>query len=249
MSEKKKNIIIVILVALVIILVATIACLSIIIRNKDNIVSSNKQNVEDLVSTAYYKVIVDNEYNSEYKYDVPKINLKSDNINAINNEIYKKYVTDIIEPLEKDAQEGLGITCIAIDYKYYINFNILSLVIRWQSHAAGAESFSVYNININTGETVSNKEIIAKKKLTENQYLKELKENYKKACETYNKASLQPNNQYYESVLEYTLADENCNINVPMFLDEDGNINVIAYIGSVSGASGYEHILNTRNVK
>ena len=33
-----------------------------------------------------------------------------------------------------------------------------------------------------------------------------------------------------------------------MFLDENGNIKVVAYIGSVSGASGYEHILSTWNV-
>lgn len=256
MSEKKKNFIIGLLAVLVIALAASIVYLSIKVRNNDNAVSSNGPIIKELVSTAYYKVIMD-EDNSEYTYDVPKINLEFENIKAINNEIYKKYVTDIIKPLEKDAQEGLGITCIAIDYKYYINSNVLSLVIRWQSPAAGAESFTVYNINIDTGETVSNQEIIAKKGLSEKQYLKHLKEVYKKACETYNKTSLQPDSEYYEStleiyntwVLEYTLSDENCNINVPMFLDENGNIKVIAYIGSVSGASGYEHILNTRNVK
>lgn len=239
--SKKKNIIILILIALVIILIATIAC-----------ITTKHGDKTKLVSTFYHKVLTDEERNEEYTYDIPKINLESDDAKKVNTEIYNEYVNECIQE-EKNLQEGLGIVCMAIDYKYYINSNILSLVVRWQSIAAGAESFNVYNIDVETGENISNEEIIAKNGLTQEQVVSKLKELYKEACYENNMANKDKNDEYYSNALEfynnevlpYTLSDENCNINVPMFLDENGKINVVAYIGSMAGAGGYYHILNT----
>ena len=47
----------------------------------------------------------------------------------------------------------------------------------------------------------------------------------------------------YKEQYDNTVSKDNCNINSPMFLDENGGINLIAKIYSMVGASHYYHVI------
>ena len=51
--------------------------------------------------------------------------------------------------------------------------------------------------------------------------------------------------EYYWNRYAYTISDEVCNINTPAFVGENGNIFIVASIGSNAGAEAYEHIIDT----
>lgn len=225
--KDKKNTDIAILAILIIVLIGSVIYLGITVKRMK--LEVNKES--SLVSTVYY-----NEFNNEdgsiYTYDIPKINLEFDNAKKINTEIY-----DTCRESVELVTSGMGGADMLIDYNYYINSNILSLVVRKQSWAAGAESFLVYNIDVNTGKTVTNKELVKSLEINEEEFVKKLKELCKSAGEVKNGVSLDKED------INYAL--ETCDINIPMFIDEFGNINVVMYVPSTSGAAGYNYILST----
>lgn len=97
----------------------------------------------------------------------PIINLNSPDVNSINIDIEQNY----IEPNEPYY--------FGSEYDYYLNNEILSLVISNHSDSA-FDSYNVYNININTGKVVSNEDILKSKNISEKTFLSKLPEYYEK---------------------------------------------------------------------
>lgn len=97
----------------------------------------------------------------------PIINLNSSDVNSINIDIEQNY----IEPNEPYV--------FGSEYDYYLNNEILSLVISNHFDSA-VNTYDVYNININTGKVVSNEEILKSKNISEKTFLSKLPEYYEK---------------------------------------------------------------------
>ena len=105
--------------------------------------------------------------NSEkVKSELPIINLNYQSVKNINNEIEKSY-KDLIDEniITKDM-----ININSLNYKYYINNNILSLIIEFKLYNYTASfltyEYKTYNINIDTGEIIDNNKLISYKNIT-----------------------------------------------------------------------------------
>lgn len=222
--------------------------------------NKNEQN-EEIVSIAYYK-----KYNDEYIYKVPKINIDNSNVKKINDEIME-YCMEFINKSEEYAKHAKILTSEGyeepsfeyyIDYEYYINnmreyevnehriVNVklekkcLSLVI-YVTHYAGFRMHKTFNIDINTGNTISNEELILSnfpyddgemfEKILREYYTTIVKLNFYTIIPTDPLAS-----QYMDKSIEASIAQENCNRELPMFLDENGILCVCSLVYGWAGS-------------
>lgn len=210
---------------------------------------------KDLLYSSY------NKYSSEYSYSIPYINIDSADARRINNEI-ESYYKKLVEQELKNESEGYAINMYTIKYTSYINDTILSLVIS-HSNPNDCIYYKVYNLDIYNGTMVSNADILNLKNITEAKLLDKLKELYKNkfvslygtrenyinnmktAPVGWTETELQEQAKLYDEQFNYTISDNNCSISTPMFLNDDGNICVVATIYSLAGASSYQHIIDT----
>ena len=218
---------------------------------KVNKVDANKE----IVYSSYSK------FSSEYSYSIPYINIKSDDVNKINKEI-ENYYKPLVEAELKDESEGHSITMYNIKYTSYINDNILSLVISNQ-YPNDCIYYKVYNLDIYTGATIKNSDIIKLKNMTESKYLDMLKEqleekfisvngskeklinNMREHPEFWTEDDIQQNSKFYDIQFNSTISKNNYSMETPIFLNENGKLCIIANIYSMAGADSYYHIINT----
>ena len=210
---------------------------------------------KDLLYSSYSK------YSSQYSYSIPYINIDSADAKKINSEIQTYYKNLVEQELKYEAQ-GYSVHMDTIKYTSYINNNILSVVIS-NTYPNSCIYYKVYNLDIYNGTTVSNADILNLKNITEAKLLDKLKELYKNKFvslygtrENYinnmktapigwTETELQEQAKLYDEQFNYTISDNNCSISTPMFLNDDGNICVVATIYSLAGASSYQHIIDT----
>lgn len=198
--------------------------------NKVNKIDETK----DLVYTSYNKMI------SNSSYSIPFINIKSDEVDKINQEIEEKYKT-----------ESSG----AIKYTSYLNDNILSLVIT-ELTPSDTEYFNIYNVDVYKGKKVNNATLIAKKNITESNFLAKLKSAHKKGFENMWGTKEECLNRFsevltgeagaklYDELLNKTISNKNYSVkDTPMFLGNNGKINIIANIYAFTGPESLNNIV------
>lgn len=86
-------------------------------------------------------------------FDFPYINIDSENIKKLNDEIYDWAMPIIL---------GTYFECELAEYRYYLNDDILTVIIEEKFGYGGRSGFH-YNIDVKTGEFVSNLNILSKK--------------------------------------------------------------------------------------
>lgn len=233
-----------------------------------NLIKNKDENVQqELITDAftYTKTIIQDTYDEVFSYKIPKININSDEVDRINKEINDKIISqakECVTSLEKNESVGL----YKVNYLYYINNNILSIVINldYDSDVVG---YYVYNINTTTGAKVTNEEILKIKKMTDTQFSEKLssaakikfinkygsKDTYMdnlKYSEALEESELKRHESMYTTQYNQTISISNCKIdNNKIYLSDNQNLNVVAKIYSLAGADEYEHILNLDDEK
>ncbi len=140
-----------------------------------NLIKDKEADVQqELVTDAFtYTKTIKDVYDILFSYKIPKININSDDVNEINKEINDKIISQAkksITGIEKyNGSRGL----YKINYLYYINNDILSVVIELDFDADIVDYYT-YNINTTTGAKVTNEEILKIKKLTDTQFSEKL---------------------------------------------------------------------------
>ncbi|MBR5227223.1 MAG: hypothetical protein IKV94_01105 [Clostridia bacterium] len=173
---------------------------------------------KDLVYLSYSKTT------GSYSHYLPAVNIDSTYANSINEEI-----TNIFSNNENYADYNLN-------YFSYLNDNILSLVVT--SEINNYISYKVYNIDVYTGNKVENTDIIGTKNVSENTYLENLKTASKNAfIQKY--PSEMSEDAWYIQMLNKTEASENNTIDLPVYLDENGDIWTIVKIYSLAGPESF----------
>ncbi len=172
-----------------------------------------------------------------YKYSIPKLNIDSDDATVINYEIEEKLIKEVKEQINSGKGiENYGYNPSSIEYDYYINGNILSVVITLGTDVEYS-SYYVYNINIETGKKCTNEEILEYKGISAEEFEKKLSSIYgERFSESYSGFK---GSELYDECYEKTISKENCNINNPIFIEYNGQIIVIAKIYSFVGALHY----------
>lgn len=223
-----------------------------------NLIKDKEADVQqELVTDAFtYTKTIKDVYDILFSYKIPKININSDDVNEINKEINDKIISQAkksITGIEKyNGSRGL----YKINYLYYINNDILSVVIELDFDADIVDYYT-YNINTTTGAKVTNEEILKIKKLTDTQFSEKLSSaakikfiNKYGSKDTYKESELKEQESFYVTQYNQTISGSNCKIdNNKIYLSDNQNLNVVTKIYSLAGADAYEHILNLDDEK
>lgn len=180
---------------------------------------------------------------NEKGYKIPKINLAYDNIKEVNKEIseYGEQCLAAMKLTGNEVEEG-G----TLDYTYYENDNILSIVYEHESpFAANPDKYKVWNVDKYTGEVITNEQILAKKNIDAEDFKAEYKEKMGLYFEEIHKEAKESAGEtFYNSQYEKTIDDTNADINNPMYLNENNEICMVSKIYSLAAADYYEHLVN-----
>ena len=212
---------------------------------------------EDSSKPVVYSAVTEEDIG--YKYEIPYINISSDDAKSINSEMNNLLQPKITEDLEQRKDEANYYENIV--YSSYINGSTLSLLITAES-VDDVDEHWVYNIDISTGKKITNDDIRKMKGLDDSSYLNLLKEKFiAKFYELFGSRdeyedSVKEVNQglsakeiadlveFYDEQYECTVSADNYSLTTPLFIGSNGNACVIGDIYSVAGADCYEHIID-----
>ena len=126
------------------------------------------------VTTAVNKSFT--EYGKTVKYQIPQVSISGKNMDSVNKRIKKNNPEKYSNPKKSG---GFGIC--EVTYSYYINGDILSIIIRYSKRTGdGApDGYDIYNIRISTGKLLSKKALLKQCGTTEKKFLKNAKKIYK----------------------------------------------------------------------
>ena len=181
-------------------------------------------------------------YIYSFSYHLPSFNINTADAIKINNKIHDDFYP-IIEYSYNNMKTNASIDTTKVSYEQHQYKDILSLVVS-ANDVNDIIHYGAYSINTKSGEAVSNSELISMVGYNNEDFLtflKNLTGNY--YIEKYSKF---PNyDGSYDRMYNLTLSDEFCNLDIPMYIDENGHLIVIANIGSMAGASIYCHVIDT----
>ena len=140
-----------------------------------------KDKTKDVVYT-YFTDKLTKDGEGEYEYNIPHMNIDSEDAISINNIIsakYKERYEKNKKLFEESVQQKIGFYGSYINYKYYVNDNILSLfVYEGCETSETCTYYDSYNIDIITGKKISNFKLLKIKKV--NDFAKAIKTSFEK---------------------------------------------------------------------
>lgn len=197
---------------------------------------------ESLVVDAYSEEI------NGRKFNIPKINLSNDAVADINAEIWTNlYDGVVVEILEWWNQQQYDVGGY-INYNWYVNNGMLSLIIECLPSDWELNYYYVYNISVETGDIISNNEIISIAGLSQMEYLDTVRQ-------ALGSVYFQERESYIEQVgyddlfrteLENTLSTDNIQNCVP-YLNEEGQLCIIGARCSLGEDEFFYHEINLEN--
>lgn len=192
-----------------------------------------------LVTDAFYDDTYRNEYNCGI-FAIPQINLDSEEIRSLNEEIYRELYTELTRDLLNNWEGGSE----KVTYDYYEAGDVLSVVVEVRPVDWEWTEYYVYNVSISEARVLSNDEVIAASGV------EDFRKTAKQALETYfwesypvDTAADFSGGDFFNEQLDKTRAQSNINEAVP-YLNGRGELCVIAPIYSLAGAEYYLHQVN-----
>lgn len=159
----------------------------------------------------------------EVRTELPTINLDYESVETINKEIEEKYDELKDENIITDDMVNIN----SVKYKYYVNDNILSLVIEYKSYNYTAGyinyEYKTYNIDKNTGKVLSNKDLLEIKNLSLNDVYNRIVENIEKEYKNLGYDDYK-NADFYKETINNIKKDDK--IVSSLFIDSDNNLSV-----------------------
>lgn len=195
--------------------------------------------------------LVTDAYSEEFggrKFNIPQINLSSDAVVNINAEIwatlYDGVVVDVLDWWNQEHSEGSE----SITYNWYVNNDILSLVIESHPVDWAWTDYYVYNIDITTGKKLSSEALLQDYGISAKEYnrLAEqvLGSKFWSAWDRTNE-NFQNNSfiSWFNETLQKTTSQENIDETFP-YINDKGELCMIAKVYSLAGADYYWNNLN-----
>lgn len=190
-----------------------------------------------------------------FNYNIPQINIDSEDAKEINAKIYNDlYYGTIRQNVFNDISIGNDVpVCMGISYKWYINSGIVSLVIT-ETFDADVIRYSAYNLQISKGEKVSDEDIILSKMASLEEYRTHVKRALGSIVWNQYGDTISSWQSSYDgelltearAVLSSTISETNIDSCIP-YLGENGDLYIIGDVYSLAGASKYSHIVNLNN--
>ena len=193
---------------------------------------------EDIVVTAFeksgdYTDSLGNEYH--YSYRIPAINAEPEEARRLNELIYTQLMSVVDEEL-KSMDDGLSLVSVNVDYRYYVNDGIVSILCTSDS-PNDFNNYLVCNYDVGNGREFTRADFLAREGLTE----EELVSLACAACEqTFTEAFGNfPHDSFYEEQYARTLDPSTYGDDLMLYYGEDGTLSMVAPIFSLAGASFY----------
>lgn len=194
------------------------------------------KSADDYISMYKEKVSgVANENNSSYA--IPLLNINSTYADTVNNEIKKALLPEVKE--FELTEKSTAITLPNLEYDFWLNDNILTLIITKPDYIILSDKYLMYNIDVNSGEEIDNKKIAEKASINADKIDGMIKAAFEKEY----------NGKYKGGPAEITSAyDETVNAeNISkskLYLDKDGNASVFGIVYSGVTGTGAQEFLN-----
>ena len=147
------------------------------IGSLDSYIGSQYQKTETLT----FGFEVDEQYESEVSLDVPEIKDNSDAAKEINSEIYamaKDSIEQVEDIINGTATEIYEPPYVRISYEAYLNDEILSIIVKYETSYSDWTDYGVYNYNVATKEKADNKALLEKAEISEEQFVKMAKQSF-----------------------------------------------------------------------
>lgn len=173
-----------------------------------------------------------------FTYSIPKIVLSGAEIDALNDEIYRRFYTDNI------SEDGVFYGAIT-DYDWYVSGDILTLVIR-KDFALEFLEYGIYSVRISDAHVMTSQEVISEAGLTVDEFGEQVRAVLGNAyCVWLNDYISQQLNSDEDRILEQfekTISKDNVASVMPFF-NENKALCFLGSIYQISGASYHEEIL------
>ncbi len=151
--------------------------------------------------------------NDSYNIKTPIVNLTTRYATKVNSEVEEKY---------RACSGGKYIV-----YSYYMYVDLLSLILD-NNLGGGLHSYDIYNINIETGKEIKNRDLLKKMNMSEQDFIKKVKEacikqvdkNLEGYQETYT-------DEKYQIALSKTLKEAENALDKKIYIDHTGKLYVI----------------------
>lgn len=202
----------------------------------------------NLVTEAYTETYTD-EFET-HVWRIPKIMLSGDDVEAINHEIWETMFTGAISENHEAIQHGDSfIPYGVIDYQWAVNGNTLSLFIAKRISHTHWDEYYAYNVDIATGNKLSRDALLDAHGYSLDKYNQLAKQvlgsqfwsDWDRTDEAFQ------NNDFvswFNEALQKTISQENIDQSYP-YINNKGELCIIAKVYSLGGADYYWHDLNT----
>lgn len=200
---------------------------------QNNTISANKTNNEkDLVYSNYItKEKTENSYN--INVNIPVININTENAGKINaeiNNIFYKKLSNILTNTNSN-------TIYSVNYKAYINDNILSLVISStlkEGNNPQREIIKTYNYNLSSNDILDIKQTLEYRGLSSQYVQNKINETIKTASDNANKYKELGYNKYLRNINDNMYKIENTSV---YFLGENKALYILYPYGNANYTS------------
>lgn len=177
--------------------------------------------------------------NGHFTYRVPQIAADTQGAVDINKSIEETYGPIVKEVLDT-VSGGFSLSCLYIAWESYPYGDILSLVVScgWDGDL---NSYHVYLYDIASGQQLTTADLLSALNVDETAFLDAVRQT---AAERFDdQYSDMPEDAALAERRDWTLSDENINMDVPAYADAAGKLHVVLPIGSIAGAEAYEQVL------
>lgn len=184
--------------------------------------------------TYKYKDRTDNEYDVTLR--MPKVNdIGGVVFNEVNNAIQSDCEQDFTEA-DMSMKGKTSLIVSDMDYKYYLNGNVLSIVISHKVSVGSFVTYGIYNVDVKSGAILDNEGVAQAVGITD---YEELRERIKSAIKKdYGERYAGKNISGYDEAFATTMSDSNID-NSTLFIGKDGKImlHCIEYVQAGGGRS------------
>lgn len=177
-----------------------------------------------------------------YTYRVPQIAANTQGAANINKSIEETY-SPIVKEVLDNVSGGFSLSCLYVTWATYQYGSILSLVVScgWDSDVS---EYNVYLYDIASGQQLATSDLLKVMNVDEAAFLEAVRRAAAATFDTqWGAIAGGDTNEFLAERRDWTLSDENINMDARTYADGAGKLHVVLPIGSIAGADSYEQVL------
>ena len=182
-----------------------------------------------------------------YTYRVPQIEADTQGAEAINKAISDEY-SPIVNGVLENVSDKVSLSCFYVAWEKYQYENILSLVVScgWD---ADVNEYNVYLYDIASGQQLTTSDLLKVMNVDEAAFLEAVRRAAAATFDTqWGAIAGGDMDEFLTERRDWTLSDENINMDVRTYVDGAGKLHVVLPIGSIAGADSYEQVLTLEGI-